>query len=109
MASVLAVQPARHDVAWYRVHANERASVLAICQNDHSFDDAADCRNANSAAQATAFDNIKSSSKGDPEADPAYYEHDTGMIAMILSMCSHNGAPAAWCQAAQVARDKLKH
>jgi hypothetical protein len=108
MVSALAVQPARHDVAWYRAHTNERTSMLAMCQNDHSYDDAADCRNANSAAQGAAGDSVNTMVTGDPEADPAYYRHDAGVIAMTLSMCARNAAPKSWCQAAQTAKDNMK-
>ena len=39
-------------------------------------------------------DSLAKPDKPDPEADPAYYGHDAGVIAMTLSMCSHNMAPA---------------
>ena len=103
MLSALAEQPAQHDVAWYRTHAEARTSVLATCQNDHSYDDAADCRNANSAAHAAAGDSLDAASAKDPEADPAYYRHNTGILAMTLAQCSHGQAPAAWCAAARSA------
>jgi hypothetical protein len=108
MLSALAAQPARHDVAWYRAHADARTSMLATCQNDHSYDDAADCRNANSAAHAAAGDDLEAANSKEPEADPAYYGHDAGVIAMTLSMCSRNSAPQSWCKAAQIAKDKMK-
>ncbi len=44
-----AVAPAQHTVDWYRTHQQARESVLRTCQNDHTHDDAADCRNATSA------------------------------------------------------------
>jgi hypothetical protein len=108
ISSALAVQPARHDVAWYRAHTIERVSVLAMCQNDHTYDDSADCRNATSAAQAAAGDSTSIARKTDPEADPAYYGRDAGVIAMTLSMCARNAAPKSWCQAAQTAKDNMK-
>ena len=103
-----AIEPARHTVEWYRTHQQERESVLRTCQNDHSYDDSADCRNANSAAHAALADSLATTATKDPEADPAYYGHDAGVIAMTLSMCSRNAAPPSWCAAARTASANLK-
>ncbi len=108
MLSALAAQPARHDVTWYRAHAEARTSMLATCQNDHSYDDTADCRNANSAAHAAFADSLDAASAKDPEADPAYYQHNAGILGMTLAQCSHGQAPAAWCAAARSATKNPK-
>lgn len=98
-----AVEPAQHTVAWYRTHQEARETVLKTCQNDHTLDSAADCRNATSAAHGAVADSLGSATKADREADPEYYENDAGMIAMTLSMCARKAAPLAWCQAARTA------
>jgi hypothetical protein len=103
-----AVEPAQHTVEWYRTHQQERESVLRTCQNDHTHDDSADCRNANSAAQAALADSLATTGGKDPEADPAYYGHDAGMIAITLSMCASGGVPSSWCAAARTASANLK-
>ncbi len=103
-----AVEPAQHTVAWYRTHQQERESVLRTCQNDHTYDDSADCRNANSAAHAAVADSFADAGQKDPEADPAHYGHDAGMIAMMLSMCASGGVPPSWCAAARTASANLK-
>ncbi len=100
-----AVQPARHTVQWYRGHQHEREAMIRTCQNDHSMDNAADCRNALSGAHAALADSLATTPGKDPEADPAYYGHDAGMIAMTLAMCSRHEAPPSWCTAAQTASD----
>ena len=102
-----AVERAQHTVEWYRTHQAERESVLRTCQNDHSYDDSADCRNATSAAHAALADRLGTTNKGDPEEDPAYYEHDAGMIAMVLAGCARNMAPPSWCKAARIAQANL--
>ncbi len=105
----LAVERAQHTVDWYRTHPQERESALKACQNDHSFDNAADCRNATSAAHAAVADSISpTTDKADPEADPAYYGHDGPMIAMTLAMCSRNRAPPSWCEAARIAAANMR-
>jgi hypothetical protein len=103
-----AVEPAQHTVEWYRSHQQERESVLRTCQNDHTYDDSADCRNANSAAQAALADSLATTGGKDAEADPAYYGHNGPLIAMTLSMCARNAAPASWCAAARTASANLK-
>ena len=110
--SACAVEPAEHTVDWYQSHKEDRERVLGACQNDHSKDGSGDCMNALSASHGALADSFLQQSKevGEPEADPAYYGHDAGMIAMTLSMCSrHNGVPESWCQAAAVAKSRLKH
>jgi hypothetical protein len=104
-----AVEPAQHTVDWYRTHQQARESVLRTCQNDHTHDDAADCRNALSGAHAALADSLVTTGETDREADPAYYEHDAGMISMTLAMCSRHEAPPSWCKAAQTASDKRMH
>ncbi len=107
-APAFAIERAQHTVEWYRTHPQERESVLKTCQNDHSFDNAADCRNATSAAHAVVAESLSPrTDKPDPEADPAYYGHDAGAIAMTLSMCSRGGVPQSWCQAARTAAASL--
>jgi hypothetical protein len=101
-----AVAPAQHTVDWYRTHQAARESVLQTCQNDHAHDDSADCRNALSGSHAALADSLVPTGTKDPEADPAYYGHDAGVIAMTLSMCARHAAPPAWCKAAQTASDK---
>jgi hypothetical protein len=98
-----AVEPAQHTVDWYRTHQQARENVLQACQNDHAHDDTADCRNALSGAHAAVADSLVTTPATEPEADPAYYGHDAGMIAMTLSMCARHAAPPSWCQAAQTA------
>ena len=105
-----AVEPAKHTVAWYRTHEQERTRILATCQNDHSFDDNGDCRNAQSASHAALADSLPAANPGssrDPEADPAYYGHNGGVIAITLAACARNEAPASWCAAAQIASNNL--
>lgn len=102
-----AVQPARHTVEWYRTHQHEREAMLRTCQNDHSTDNAADCRNALSGAHAALADSLVTPKKPDPEADPAYYGHDGPLIAMTLAICARNGAPQSWCTAAKTASANL--
>ena len=102
-----AIEPARQTVEWYRTHQQARESVLRACQNDHSHDNAADCRNATSAAHAALADSLATTGGKDPESDPAYYGHDAGMIAMTLSMCARNAAPQSWCVAARTASASL--
>ncbi len=99
----LAVEHAQHTVAWYRVHAQARESILRTCENDHSYDDLADCRNAMSAAHAALSDSLAATApgSGDPEADPAYY--NAGLAAAVLSMCAKHLEPDSWCRAAQAA------
>jgi hypothetical protein len=100
-----AVAPAQHTVDWYRTHQQARESVLETCQNDHTHDNSADCRNATSAAHGALADSLATTGGTDREADPAYYEHDAGMIAMTLAMCTRHEAPPSWCKAAQIASD----
>jgi hypothetical protein len=107
-SQVFAVEPAKHTVDWYRTHQQDRESVMRACQNDHTYDDSADCRNAASADHAAAADSLTDPGRKDPESDPAYYEHDAGMIAMTLAMCANGGMPASWCSAARTASAKLK-
>ncbi len=102
-----AVEPAQHTVDWYRTHQQARESVLRTCQNDHATDNAADCRNALSGAHAALADSLATTGGTDREADPAYYEHDAGMIAMMLSMCANGGVPQSWCSAARTASKNL--
>ncbi len=104
---VFALERAQHTVDWYQAHQQERESVLKACQNDHSYDNAADCRNATSAAHGALADSLVTKDKTDPEADPAYYGHDGPMIAMTLAMCSRNRAPPSWCDAARIAAANL--
>ena len=107
-APAIALERAQHTVDWYQTHQAERESVLKACQNDHTYDNAADCRNATSAAHGAVADRLSSSIvKSDPEADPAYYGHDAGMIAMTLSMCAHNMGIPSWCEAARIAEGRL--
>ena len=110
MASpVLAIRPADHTVDWYRTHQQDRERVLSICQNDHSFDNTGDCRNAVAASHAALADSFLQESKAsaEPEANPAYYGHNGPLIAMTLSMCSRHKAPQSWCQAAQSAQGSM--
>ncbi len=103
-----AVEPAKHTVEWYRTHQQDRENVLRTCQNDHTYDDSADCRNANSAAHAALADSLATTGTKDPEADPTYYGHNGPLIAMTLSMCARNAAPQSWCAAARTASANLK-
>jgi hypothetical protein len=103
-----AVAPAQHTVDWYRTHQQARESVLQTCQNDHTHDNEADCRNAASADHGALADSLATTGGPDREADPAYYEHDAGMIAMMLSMCAKGGVPQAWCSAARTASSNLR-
>jgi len=103
-----AAEPARQTVDWYRTHQQARESVLRACQNDHTQDSAADCWNATSAAHAALADSLVITGKADREADPAYYGHDAGMIAMTLSMCANGGVPESWCTAARTASANLR-
>jgi hypothetical protein len=107
-STAFAVEPAQHTVAWYRAHREVRENVLRTCQNDHSHDDEADCRNASSAAHAAAADSLLTSAAPDPEADPAYYGHNGPLIAMTLAICARNGAPQSWCLAARTAAAQQK-
>jgi hypothetical protein len=100
-----AVVPAQHTVDWYRSHQQARENVLRTCQNDHSTDNEAECRNALSGSHDALADSLVTSRTKDPEASPAYYEHDAGMIAMTLAMCTRHEAPPSWCKAAQTASD----
>ena len=107
-----AVQPTKHTVDWYRAHQQARDGVLATCQNDHSFDDSGDCRNAQSASHGALADSLSGngSASGDPEATVAYYGKNGGLIAMVLNMCARQGAaraPEAWCRAASTASANL--
>ena len=107
-APAFPLERAQHTVDWYRTHQQERESVLKACQNDHSYDNTADCWNATSAAHGAVADSLSPrTGKPDPEADPAYYEHDAGMIAMTLSMCAHNMGVPSWCAAARIAEGRL--
>jgi hypothetical protein len=103
-----ALEPVQHTVDWYRTHQQARDSLLRACQNDHTSDNAADCRNATSAAHGAVADSLATTGGTDREADPAYYEHDAGMIAMMLSMCANGGVPQAWCAAARTASTNLR-
>ncbi len=103
-----AVEPAQHTVAWYQTHPDARENVLRTCQNDHTHDNAADCRNALSATHAAVADSLVTTGGTDREADPAYYGHDGPLIAMTLSMCARNAAPQSWCVAARTASANLK-
>ena len=102
-----AVASAQHTVDWYRTHQQARESVLQTCQNDHTHDDAADCRNATSAAHGALADSIVTTDTKDPESDPTYYGHNGPLIAMTLSMCARNAAPQPWCMAAREASATL--
>jgi len=104
-----AAEPARQTVDWYRTHQQARESVLQACQNDHTQDNAADCWNATSAAHGALADSLAPSGEADREADPAFYEHDAGAAAMMLSMCSRHAAPETWCQAARTASTNRSH
>ena len=103
-----AAEPAQQTVEWYRTHRQERETVLRACQNDRSENKAADCWNANSAAHAALADSLATTGETDREADPAYYEHDAGMIAMTLSMCANGSVPETWCKAARTASTNLR-
>jgi hypothetical protein len=106
-SQAVAVEPAKHTVEWYRTHQQDRENVLRTCQNDHTYDDSADCRNAASAAHAALADSLKTVGAQDPESDPAYYGHNGPLIAMTLSMCARNAAPTSWCAAARTASANL--
>jgi len=106
-APVFALSPAVHTVDWYRTHQTEREAELTACQNDHSLDNDAECRNASSGAHAALADSLVAPNKADPEADAAYYGHDGPLIAMTLAICARNGAPQSWCKAAQAASANL--
>jgi hypothetical protein len=94
-APVFALSPAVHTVDWYRTHQTEREAELTAC------------RNALSGAHAALADSFAASMPTkEPEADPAYYDHNAGVLAMTLTMCSHQQAPLSWCKAAQTASDK---
>lgn len=103
ISPAFALKPAQHTVEWYRTHQHEREAILQTCQNDHSTDNEAECRNALSGAHAALADSLATNGTKDPESDPAYYEHDTKMIAVTLALCAHQAAPLPWCQAAQTA------
>lgn len=104
----LAIEPAKHTVAWYLRHQQAREAVLATCQNDHTFDDSGDCRNAQSASHGALAESLGAKTGStDPEANPSYYGRDGAMIALTLTSCAHHQAPAAWCQAAQTASANL--
>ena len=103
-----ALTPAQHTVEWYRTHQHEREAILQTCQNDHSADNEAECRNALGGAHAALADRLVTTGETDREADPAYYEHDAGMIAMMLSMCANGGVPQSWCTAARTASTNLR-
>ena len=102
-----ALNPAQHTVEWYRTHQSEREAILRTCQNDHSTDREAECRNALSGAHGALADSLVTTKNQDPEADPAYYGHDGPLIAMTLAICARNGAPQSWCSAARTASAKL--
>ena len=102
-----AVEPARHTTEWYRTHQHAREAVLQTCQNDHSTDNEAECRNALSGAHAALADSLVTTPAKEPEADPAYYGHNGPLIAMTLSMCARNAAPQSWCVAARTASTNL--
>ncbi len=53
-----ALERAQHTVDWYQTHQAERESVLKMCQNDHSYDNSADCRNATSAMHGALADSL---------------------------------------------------
>jgi hypothetical protein len=106
--STYAVEPAKHSVEWYGTHQQARDGVLATCQNDHSFDESGDCRNAQSASHSAVADSLAPSGSKEPEADPAYYGRDGSMIALTLTACSHHQAPVSWCKAAQIASANLR-
>ena len=106
-SQAFAVEPAKHTVEWYRTHQQDRENVLRTCQNDHTYDDSADCRNAASADHAAAADSVETAGVKDPESDPAYYGHNGPLIAMTLSMCARNAAPQSWCVAARTASANL--
>jgi hypothetical protein len=100
-----ALEKAQHTVSWYGAHTSQREAVLRACENDHTYDEDADCRNANSAAHDAVAQTLGADAdKSDPEANPTYYEHDGPLIAMTLSMCGRKQAPVAWCQAARTAQ-----
>ena len=106
-SQAFAVEPAKHTVEWYRTHQQDREKLLRTCQNDHTYDDSADCRNAASADHAVAADSVETAGAKDPESDPAYYGHNGPLIAMTLSMCARNAAPQSWCVAARTASANL--
>jgi hypothetical protein len=106
-SQAFAVEPAKHTLEWYRTHQQDRKNVLLTCQNDHTYDDSADCRNAASADHAAAADSVETAGGKDPESDPAYYGHNGPLIAMTLSMCARNAAPQSWCVAARTASANL--
>ena len=111
-SAAFAVEPAKHTVEWYRANPQARQKMLATCQNDHSFDDFGDCRNAQSASQAAVADSLPGGGaaldgSGDPEANPSYYGRNVRMITMVLAECSRHLAPSAWCTAAQTASNNL--
>jgi hypothetical protein len=102
-----ALTPAVHTVDWYRTHQTEREAELKACQNDHSLDDDAECRNALSGDHAALADSFVTAPSKEPEADPAFYGRNGPLIAMTLSMCARNAAPQSWCAAAQTASANL--
>ena len=104
-----ALERAQHTVDWYQTHQAERESVLKMCQNDHSYDNAADCRNATSAMHGALADSFARSTVPDPEANPAYYAHNARRAAMTLALCAHHAAPVSWCEAAQTAAANQTH
>jgi hypothetical protein len=104
---VFGLKPAQHTVDWYRTHQPEREAILQTCQNDHSTDNEAECRNALSGAHAALADTFVAPPKPDQESDPAYYGHDGPLIAMTLAICARNGAPESWCTAARAASATL--
>jgi hypothetical protein len=107
-SQAFAVDQAKHTMEWYRTHQQDRETVLRTCQNDHTYDDSADCRNASSAAHTALADSLATTGETDREADPAYYGHNGPLIAMMLSMCANGGVPSSWCSAAHTASANLK-
>ena len=106
--AAFALSPAVHTVDWFRTHQTEREATLKTCQNDHSLDNQAECRNALSGAHAALADSFATKQLNEPEADPAYYGHDGPLIAMTLAACARNGAPPSWCDAARTASTNLR-
>jgi hypothetical protein len=106
----LALEKAQHTVSWYGAHTSQREAVLRACENDHTYDEDADCRNANSAAHDAVAKTLNSAAtKSDPEASQSYYGHNGPLIAITLSACARKQAPEDWCQAARAARANTAH
>lgn len=91
-------QAAEHTVSWYLNNASERNRVTGECENDRTFENYPDCRNASVAEKQASISKVFV--PGNSSTKPSFYA-DKRQRAIQLALCKiAHGPPSADCVAA---------